>query len=71
MGLKRNTLVGGKRKDLVVVHDRVHRFDPIGIKITVKNNPLVVAVWNLTETTHSGGHESINPLTSLHVHDTV
>lgn len=71
VSLKWNTLVRGERKDLVIVHNRVHGLDPVSIKITVENNPLVVVVWDLSETTHSGGHKSIDPLTSLHVNDTV
>ena len=71
VSLERNTLVRGKRKDLVIVHDRVHGLNPVRIKITIENNPLVVGVGDLTKTTHSGGHESIDPFTSLHVHNTV
>ena len=71
VALKRNTLVGGQSEDSVVVHDRVHGLDPVSIKITVEDDPLGVGVWNLTETTHSGGHKSIDPLTSLHVHNTI
>ena len=71
VSLERNTLVGGEGENLVIVHNGVHGLDPVSIKITIENNPLVVVVWDLSETTHGGGHESIDPFTSLHVHDTV
>jgi hypothetical protein len=69
--LNHNTLVRGKGKQLVIIHDRVHRFNPVSIKITIKNNPLGVGVLKLGKGTHSLRHKTINPLTSSHVYNTV
>ena len=34
--VQRNALVGRQGQNLVVVHDAVHRFDPVGIEVTVQ-----------------------------------
>jgi hypothetical protein len=47
VGLKHDTFIGGESEDFVVVHDRVHRFDPVSVEITIKNDPLRVSVLDL------------------------
>ena len=49
---KRNSLVGGESEDSVVVHDGVHRLDPVSIKITIENNPLGLLVGYTSDVTH-------------------
>jgi len=69
--LQHNTFVRGEGENLVVIHDRVHGLNPVGIEITIKDNPLGVVVLQLGKRTEGLRHESINPLTSLNMHNTV
>jgi hypothetical protein len=69
--LDSNTLVGGKGKKLVIIHDRVHRLNPVSIQISIKNDPLGVSVSFFGVITELAREETINPLTSLDVHNTV
>ena len=40
-------LIGRKRQELVIVHHRVHRFNPISIQIPIENDPLGVGSWSV------------------------
>jgi hypothetical protein len=71
VGLKRDTLVGGEREQLVIVHNGVHGLDPVSIEITIEDNPLGVGVSLLGEVTELAREETIDPFTGLDVHDTV
>lgn len=61
MWLQWNTLIRGKGQKSVIIHDRVHGFNPVGIQITIKNNPLWILVWNVTKVSHGVGHQTIFP----------
>ena len=71
VSLNGNTLIRGKSKKLVIIHDRIHRFNPVSIQISIKDNPLGVSVSFLREISEFAREESINPLTSLDVHNTI
>ena len=71
VSLNGNTLIRGKSKKLVIIHDGIHRFNPVSIQISIKDNPLGVSVSFLREISEFAREESINPLTSLDVHNTI
>jgi hypothetical protein len=71
VSLNGNTLIRGKSKKLVIIHDGIHRFNPVSIQISIKDNPLGVSVSFLREISEFAREESINPLTSLNVHNTI
>jgi len=62
VGLQSDTLVGGKGEEFVIVHHRVHGLDPVGIKITIENDPLRVCTWGLRQVSHGLREETILPL---------
>jgi hypothetical protein len=69
--LERDTLIGGKSEQLVVIHDRVHGLNPGGIEITIKDNPLGKLVLDLTKSSHGIRQNTIFPLTSGHLDVTI
>lgn len=65
-----DTIVGHKRQHLVVVHDRVQRFDPLGIHITIEDTPLMlmtllILLLTLILVLHDHRQHSILPLLRL------
>jgi hypothetical protein len=65
-----NTLVGHKGENLVIIHDSVEGLNPLGIDISVHNNPLVLLfVSELTHVLHHvsehGGEHTITPFLGL------
>jgi hypothetical protein len=70
LGSKRNTLVGHKSQHFVIIHDSVEGFNPLGIDISVHNNPLVLLLVGeltpvLDHVSEHGGKYSITPFLGL------
>ena len=62
MAFQGDSFVVGQGQDLVIVHDRVHRLDPLGVQVTIEEQPLGVLVWDLPEGTEGFGQETVLPL---------
>ena len=67
MRLHNDTRVGGECQQLVVVHNSVHRLDPVGIQIAVANHPLGICSGCILKLAQEHGEYSILPLTRCHV----
>mmetsp|Transcript_17844 Transcript_17844/g.45070 ORF Transcript_17844/g.45070 Transcript_17844/m.45070 type:complete len:272 (-) Transcript_17844:3356-4171(-) len=57
-----DTLIGSKGKELIVVHDTVHRLDPVGIKVTIKDDPLGISPRSIGVLTKQQREDAILPL---------
>ena len=53
----------GKRQDFVVVHHRVHEIDPVGVEVTVENDPLRIGVIFFAEFLELLREDSLLPRT--------
>jgi len=61
VGFDGDTFVVSEGQNLVVVHDGVHRFDPIGIEVTVQNDVFGVGGLLFGVGSHQFGHKSVLP----------
>ena len=62
MSFKGDSFVVGEGQDFIVVHDGVHGLDPLGIQVTIEEQPLGVLVGDLAEGTEGFGEETVFPL---------
>ena len=54
-----DALVGHERQHLVVVHDGVHRLDPLGVDVAVEDDPLEARLLGLAEVAHDLGDHAV------------
>lgn len=66
-GSQWNTLIAGQSQHLVVVHDSVHRLNPLSVNVTVQHNPLVLVGLVVGHVTVGDRHETLLPFTSAGV----
>ena len=58
----------GSVRRLVVVHDAVHRLDPVGVEVPVEEDPLgVLDVRHVGELAHVVRKQAVLPLAGRHV----
>eukprot|EP00955_Chlamydomonas_euryale_P104727 365589-Chlamydomonas_euryale.AAC.2 len=62
-----DALVGRQREQAVVVHDRVHRLDPVGVEVAVEHDPLGVVVRHVGELAHVERQQAVLPLARRHI----
>ena len=68
-GIQRDTFVTGQCQDFVVVHDRIQRFDPHRIDITIEHDPFRSIRCQIGQVSHDGGEESVLPFSRCRVDD--
>ena len=66
-----NPLAIDKRKDLVIIHDRVHGLNPQCVHWSVKHQPLLVGLLIGTSLSHDTGQHTICPLARVQVKLTI
>ena len=59
---KQQPLIARQCEDLVVIHDRVERFDPHGVDVAVQENPLGPLALQVGDVAHDAAEQAILPL---------
>mmetsp|Transcript_29593 Transcript_29593/g.86201 ORF Transcript_29593/g.86201 Transcript_29593/m.86201 type:complete len:206 (-) Transcript_29593:1588-2205(-) len=63
---ERDAFVGCKGEHPIVIHDRVHRFNPIGVQVAVQNDPLWIFIRCAGQCPHDVGEQSVSPFSRRH-----